>query len=183
MNIFIRNWFLVALFVLPLEIIEMGNGYKLIRPYKYYQPRPLRWSGWWHTDHKSSKFYRSKRISPEDYYSRKPIYNRYGSARDDFDGRTENYPCIIVIQLSKGRNEYEDDKRNKKYERIPIYTSESDYIEDNDESKMLDVNNRNVQIQMIKSENPKLHIKISRSDNEKGIKIMDKLNISVQDHY
>lgn len=36
---------------------------------------------------------------------------------------------------------------------------------------------------MIKSENPKLHIKISRSDNEKGIKIMDKLNISVQDHY
>lgn len=73
---------------------------------------------------------------------------RYGSARDDFDGRTENYPCIIVIQLSKGRNEYEDDKRNKKYERIPIYTSESDYIEDNDESKMLDVNNRNVQIQV-----------------------------------
>lgn len=53
-----------------------------------------------------------------------------------------------MIQLSKGRNEYEDDKRNKKYERIPIYTSESDYIEDNDESKMLDVNNRNVQIQV-----------------------------------
>lgn len=51
-----------------------------------------------------------------------------------------------MIQLSKGRNE--DDKRNKKYERIPIYTSESDYIEDNDESKMLDVNNRNVQIQV-----------------------------------
>lgn len=53
-----------------------------------------------------------------------------------------------MIQLSKGRNEYEDDKRNKKYERIPIYISESDYIEDNDESKMLDVNNRNVQIQV-----------------------------------
>ncbi|XP_003250961.2 uncharacterized protein LOC100577829 isoform X2 [Apis mellifera] len=177
MDIFTRNWFLLALFVLPLEIIEMGNGYKLIRPYKYYQPRPLRWSGWWHADHKSSKFYRSKRISPEDYYSRRPIYNSYELARDDFDGRIENYPCIIVIQLSKGRYEDEDDKRNKKYERIPIH-GENNYVEDNDESKM-----RNVQIQMVKSENPKLHIKISRSDSEKDIKIMDKLNITVRDQY
>lgn len=36
---------------------------------------------------------------------------------------------------------------------------------------------------MVKSENPKLHIKISRSDNEKDIKIMDKLNINVRDHH
>lgn len=101
----------------------------------------------------------------------------YELARDDFDGRIENYPCIIVIQLSKGRYEDEDDKRNKKYERIPIH-GENNYVEDNDESKM-----RNVQIQMVKSENPKLHIKISRSDSEKDIKIMDKLNITVRDQY
>ena len=36
---------------------------------------------------------------------------------------------------------------------------------------------------MVKSENPKLHIKISRSDSEKDIKIMDKLNITVRDQY
>ena len=66
----------------------------------------------------------------------------YELARDDFDGRIENYPCIIVIQLSKGRYEDEDDKRNKKYERIPIH-GENNYIEDNDESEM-----RNVQIQV-----------------------------------
>ena len=47
-----------------------------------------------------------------------------------------------MIQLSKGRYEDEDDKRNKKYERIPIH-GENDYVEDNDESKM-----RNVQIQV-----------------------------------
>lgn len=126
----------------------------------------------------------------------------YGLARDDFDGRIENYPCIIVIQLSKGRYEDEDDKRNKKYERIPIH-GENDYVEDNDESKMrnvqIQVKNeklviflisfydlcRNIYIffQMVKSENPKLHIKISRSDTEKDIKIMDKLNITVRDQY
>lgn len=47
-----------------------------------------------------------------------------------------------MIQLSKGRYEDEDDKRNKKYERIPIH-GENNYVEDNDESKM-----RNVQIQV-----------------------------------
>lgn len=126
----------------------------------------------------------------------------YELARDDFDGRIENYPCIIVIQLSKGRYEDEDDKRNKKYERIPIH-GENNYVEDNDESKMrnvqIQVKNeklviflisfydlcRNIYIffQMVKSENPKLHIKISRSDSEKDIKIMDKLNITVRDQY
>ncbi|XP_050588928.1 uncharacterized protein LOC126921407 isoform X1 [Bombus affinis] len=186
MNILIRRCFLVALFALLFEIIEMGDGYKLIRPYKYYQRRP-----WWrhrsYTDHKSSKFYHSKRISPEDHYSRRPSYNRrfrYGSTRDDFDGGAENHhPYTIVIQLPKEEDKYEDDnyeKRKRNYERIsiPVYTIENDYIEDEDdiESKVVNVNNKKMQIKMIKGENPKLHIKISRSDSDKNIEIVDKTN-------
>lgn len=64
----------------------MADGYKLIRPYKYYQPRPWRRPRW-HADHKSSKFYHSKRISPEDYYSRRPSYNRYGVGTKFYDTR------------------------------------------------------------------------------------------------
>ncbi|KAK1127860.1 hypothetical protein K0M31_003352 [Melipona bicolor] len=169
--------FLVGLLVLLFEIIETGNGYKLIRPYKYYQRRP--WSRpRWHADHKSSKLYHSKRISPEDHYSRRPSYNRYGSAvGDDFNGRVENHPYTIVIQLPKEGDRHRDDsfgQRKRKFER----TTGSDYIEDEDEaeSKVVNVDDRKVQIKMVKGENSKLHIKISRSDNEKNVGIMDRTN-------
>ncbi|XP_043517678.1 uncharacterized protein LOC122532722 [Frieseomelitta varia] len=182
MNTFAQCCFLVGLLVLLFEIIETGNGYKLIRPYKYYQRRP--WSRpRWHADHKSSKLYHSKRISPEDHYSRRPSYNRYGSAGDDFNGRVENHPYTIVIQLPKEEDKHRGDsygQRKRKFERIsvPAYTTGSDYIEDEDEaeSKVVNVDNRRVQIKMVKGESPKLHIKISRSDNEKNVEIMDRTN-------
>ncbi|KAK9303987.1 hypothetical protein QLX08_004486 [Tetragonisca angustula] len=179
MNTFARCCFLVGLLVLLFEIIETGNGYKLIRPYKYYQRRP-----WprprWHADHKSSKLYHSKRISPEDHYSRRPSYNRY---RDDSNGRVENHPYTIVIQLPKEEDKHRDDsygQRKRKFERIsvPAYTAGSDYIEDEDEaeSRVVNVDDRKVQIKMVKGESPKLHIKISRSDNEKTVEITDRTN-------
>ncbi|CAD1474329.1 unnamed protein product, partial [Heterotrigona itama] len=176
--------FLVGLLALLFEIIETRNSYKLIRPYKYYQRRP--WSRpRWHADHKSSKLYHSKRISPEDRYSRRPSYNRYGSAvADDFNGRVENNPYTIVIQLPKEQaDKHRGDsygQRKRKFEGIsvPAYTTESDYIEDEDEaeSKVVNVNDRKVQIKMVKGESPKLHIKISRSDNDKNVEIMDRTN-------
>ena len=79
---------------------------------------------------------------------------RYGSAvGDDFNGRVENHPYTIVIQLPKEEEKHRDDsygQRKRKFERIPAYTAESDYIEDEDEaeSKVVNVNDRKVQIKV-----------------------------------
>ncbi|XP_017762816.1 PREDICTED: uncharacterized protein LOC108552673 [Eufriesea mexicana] len=176
MEIFSHHCFLVAFLALLGEIIEMADGYKRIRPYKYYQPRPWRRPRWY-ADHKSSKFYHSKRISPEDYYSRRPSNNRYDSARDEFDGRVENQPYTILIQLPKREDKYGDDNyvhKKRKYEKIsiPLYDNENDYIydESDTDSKVVNLNDKKVYIKMVKGEHPKLQIQISRSDNEGNIK-------------
>lgn len=65
----------------------------------------------------------------------------------------ENHPYTIVIQLPKEEEKHRDDsygQRKRKFERIPAYTAESDYIEDEDEaeSKVVNVNDRKVQIKV-----------------------------------
>ncbi|CAK9816301.1 hypothetical protein ANTQUA_LOCUS8853 [Anthophora quadrimaculata] len=187
MNVFTAHCFLVVLFPLLLEFIEIGEAYKLIRPYKYYRPRPWRRPRWY-TGHKSSKFHHSNRIPPEDYYSGKPSYYRYGSTKDGLDRYAESYPYTIVIQLPKGESKYGHDnyierKRNYARDSIPVYSYENDYIDDEDdiESKTVNVNNKRVRIKMIKGQSPKLHIKISRSDNDENVIIMDNSNITATD--
>ncbi|XP_076240075.1 uncharacterized protein LOC143182754 [Calliopsis andreniformis] len=182
-----QHCFLVILIALLLEAIETGETYKLIRPYKYYQRRPWR-PPRWHKGHRSSKFYHSKRIPPEDYYSRGPGYYRYHPVSEDFESHVENKPYTIVIQLPKGEYKYShnDYHRKRNYERDLItrgFATETDYIEDSEdnESKVVNVNSKKVQIKMIKGENPKLHIKISRSDIDKDIEITDKLNSTAVD--
>nr|XP_034190726.1 uncharacterized protein LOC117609008 [Osmia lignaria] len=187
--------FLLAFFILLHETIQSEEIYKLIRPYKYYQRRPSRWPRF-HAGHKSSRFYRFGRIPSEDYYSRRSTYYRkinemlvrrfrYRSSRNDFDGRAENHPYTIVIQLPKAETKYRDNnyrERQRNYERdaVPTYNNESDYIDEEEEmeSKVGNINNKKVQIKMIKGKNPKLHIQISKSDNENNLEIVDKSSIS-----
>ncbi|CAL7951449.1 unnamed protein product [Xylocopa violacea] len=181
MSIFLRHCFLVLLLALVLEIIETGDSYKLIRPYKYYQPRPWRWPRFY-AHQKSSKLYHSKRrIPPEDYHSRRPNYYSYGFGRENLDGAVQNRPYTIVIQLPKGEGKFEDDNYAKRKRTFPGHSIQKDYIEDEDdiEPKMVKVNDKKVQIKMVKGESPKLHIKISRSDNDENIEIMDKSNSTV----
>ncbi|XP_003701302.3 uncharacterized protein LOC100881674 [Megachile rotundata] len=168
--------FLLIFFALVLETMETDEVYKLMRPYKYYQPRPPKWPRS-HAAHKSSRFHHFKRIPTEDYYSRRPTYYRYSS--NDFDGRVENQPCTIVIELPKEESRYGSNYRQRKrqYERdsVPKYISEEDYIdEEEEESKVVNVNNKKVQIKTIKGNNPRLHIQISKSDNQKNIEFVDK---------
>ncbi|XP_017791325.1 PREDICTED: uncharacterized protein LOC108573394 [Habropoda laboriosa] len=179
--------FLVVFFPLLLDLVEIGEAYKLIRPYKYYQPRPWRRPRWY-TGHKSSKFHHSNRIPPEDYYSGKPSYYRHGSTEGNLDRYAESHPYTIVIQLPKGDSKYGldnygDRKRNYERDTIPAYNNENDYIDDEDdfEAKTVKVNDKKVQIKMVKGQNPKLHIKISRSDNDPNIIIVDKLNATTTD--
>ncbi|XP_076754800.1 uncharacterized protein LOC143425684 [Xylocopa sonorina] len=174
--------FLVALLVLVLEIVETRDSHKLIRPYKYYQPRPWRRPRFY-AHQKSPKLYHSKRIPLEDYHSRRPNYYSYGSEREGLDEAIHNRPYTIVIQLPKGEGKFEDNnyaKRKRTYERasLPEHSIKKDYIDDEDdiEPKVVKVNDKKVQIKMVKGENPKLHIQISRSDNDENIEIMDKSN-------
>ncbi|XP_076643589.1 uncharacterized protein LOC143353870 [Halictus rubicundus] len=185
-----KRCLLAAIFVLLLDIIEPGEAYKLTRSYKRYKRRPLHRPRWY-TGHGSSKYYHSRRTPPEDYYSQRPEY--YGShiGNEDYDGRGENKPYTIVIQLPKGEdkykyNDYLDSKRNFERDPIQVFTSESDYIDDDDDikrdymddAKVVNVNNKRVQIKMIKGERPQLHIKISRSDDEQDIEFIDNANIT-----
>ncbi|OAD61964.1 hypothetical protein WN48_00018 [Eufriesea mexicana] len=102
---------------------------------------------------------------------------RYDSARDEFDGRVENQPYTILIQLPKREDKYGDDNyvhKKRKYEKIsiPLYDNENDYIydESDTDSKVVNLNDKKVYIKMVKGEHPKLQIQISRSDNEGNIK-------------
>lgn len=183
MNIFTQRCILVVLFALLLEVIETAEAYKPIRPYKYYQHRPWHRPRWY-TDYRS-KIHHSKKRPIEDYYSHRPGYYRHHSANEDVDEYGQNKLYTIVIQLPKGENKYGYNsylERKRNYERglIADYVGEKDYIDEEDdiESKVVNINNKKLQIKMVKGENPQLHIKISRSDDDKNIEIVDKSNIT-----
>ncbi|XP_033325184.1 uncharacterized protein LOC117219825 [Megalopta genalis] len=190
MKMILGRCLLVAIVILLLDIIETGEAYKLMRSYKRYKRRPSHRPRWY-TGHGSSKYYHSRRTPPEDYYSHRPDYYGSHTGNEDYDGRVENKPYTIVIQLPKGEdkygnNDYLDSRRKYGGEPVQVFTSESDYIDEEDDikrdymddAKVVNVNNKRVQIKMIKGEKPQLHIKISRSDDEQDTEFIDNANIT-----
>ncbi|XP_078050822.1 uncharacterized protein LOC144477193 [Augochlora pura] len=191
MKMILRRCLLVGIVILLFDIIDTGEAYKLTRSYKRYKRRPSSHRPRWYTGHGSSKYYHSRRTPPEDYYSHRPDYYGTQAGNEDYDGRVENKPYTIVIQLPKGEdkygyNDYLDSRRKYEREPIQVFTSDSDYIDEEDDikrdyvddAKVLNVNNKRVQIKMIKGERPQLHIKISRSDDEQDTELIDNANIT-----
>ncbi|XP_066594333.1 uncharacterized protein, partial [Prorops nasuta] len=123
------------------------------------------------------KYYRSKppkssRIGPPPYrYA--PLYEEYTS---------DDKPYTIVIQLPKQNEKYNNRLYQRNYDRDSVqdYNRDEEYIEDDDddEARIFRLGRKNFRIKLVKGLSPKLHIKISRLDNEPDIEIVDKSNIT-----
>lgn len=78
---------------------------------------------------------------------------RQDLGNEDFEDTHEVQPYSIVIQLAKGKHIPSNyAKRERTYDRdpIPVYASESEYIDDEEDtdSRMFNINNKKVQIKV-----------------------------------
>ncbi|XP_032674946.1 uncharacterized protein LOC116845868 isoform X2 [Odontomachus brunneus] len=163
---------IVALVVLSLEIVDVSEGYKGVRPYKYYSPRPWRPLRW-HPPAKSPKRYHAKRRPTYKSRPYEPEHHRYAPHyQDSVDVSDDDKPYVIVIQLPRRKEKL----KKRPYQRAHVikpseHEREIDYIDDDNDN----VNNDNYdsyydsygdgyddgEVKVFRLDNNKVHIKVN----------------------
>ncbi|KAK2581254.1 hypothetical protein KPH14_008044 [Odynerus spinipes] len=170
----------VFLFVLLTDLVELYEIHKYVRPYKYYNPKPRSRSRW---ISRSPKYHGTKK-SPKSHYPYRPSSHRYAPLYEE-PAVSDDQPYTIIIQLPKR----EEKRRNRYYERY--YDREDardrEYIRDEDyndqeedfESRAFRIGEKKVRVKVTEGTGSKVHIKISRIDDDKGIELVDKNNTTL----
>ncbi|XP_063983365.1 uncharacterized protein LOC135165724 isoform X2 [Diachasmimorpha longicaudata] len=157
----IRIWFWFALVVVLLELVQLPEARKYMRPWKFHGSKSR-----WHELSRGPR-YRFKRRPPK-YHRSKWYSSRYASQY-----LADEEPYTIEIELPKHRRRANHlhskmwDKRHRDYD---------DDDEDHDKSDL--ISEKRIRVKWIKGENPKLRIKISRNDSPSDLGVIDMRNVT-----
>nr|XP_050858920.1 uncharacterized protein LOC127067705 isoform X2 [Vespula vulgaris]XP_050858921.1 uncharacterized protein LOC127067705 isoform X2 [Vespula vulgaris] len=163
-----------------MEFVELFEVHKYIRSYKFYNPKSRGRSRW---ISRSPKYYGAKKSTKNHYYSR-PGYPRYAPLYEE-SSVSDNQPYTIIIQLPKREEKRRNRYYEKYYDRDDAHDREytgNEHYNDHDEdfgSRAFHIGEKKVQIKVTEDAGSKVHIKVSRIDDDKGIEIADKNNTTV----
>ncbi|XP_046827839.1 uncharacterized protein LOC124428146 [Vespa crabro] len=163
-----------------MEFVELFEVHKYVRSYKFYNPKSRSRSRW---ISRSPKYYGVKKSTKNHYYSH-PAYPRYAPLYEE-SSVSDNQPYTIIIQLPKREETRRNHYHEKYYDGDDAH--DHDYIgnrhyNDHDEdfaSRAFHIGEKKVRIKGTEDAGSKVHIKISRIDDDKGIVIADKNNMTI----
>nr|XP_050858919.1 uncharacterized protein LOC127067705 isoform X1 [Vespula vulgaris] len=112
------------------------------------------------------------------------ILSRYAPLYEE-SSVSDNQPYTIIIQLPKREEKRRNRYYEKYYDRDDAHDREytgNEHYNDHDEdfgSRAFHIGEKKVQIKVTEDAGSKVHIKVSRIDDDKGIEIADKNNTTV----